>query len=150
IHLGTVTDEHAPTDLQAEDRVRYRFTFFGRDQRTVAASRQVALLRSVAVDQAVPDAGATRVGEEFALVADQTTRRDIENDAGLATAGGAHIDHFTFALADLIDHDAGMFVIHVDNDFVDRLKLAAGRGIFLKQYPGARHGKLEAFTAHGF
>ena len=82
------------------------------------------------------------------MIADQTARRGMKDNAGFAGAGGAHIGHFAFALRDFIDHGAGIGVVDIDGDFLDRLQLFAILGTH--QHPRAADGQFEAFAAHGF
>ncbi len=42
-----------------------------------------------------------------------------------------------------------MLLVHIDDDFLDGLKPRAGFRVGLVHDARARHGKLEAFPAHG-
>ena len=53
----------------------------------------------------------------------------MKDDAGLAGAGGAHVGHLAFAHGDFLDHHAGIGVIDIDRDFLDRLQLLAILGL---------------------
>ena len=52
-------------------------------------------------------------------------------------------------LGELLHHDAGVLLVHVDDDLLDRLQLLARCRIDLEHDLRARHGQLEAFAAHG-
>ena len=66
--------------------------------------------------------GAARVGEEFALIADQPARRRIEHQPLTAAARGTHLDQLGFALRHLLHDDAGVLLVDVDDDLLDRLQ----------------------------
>ena len=73
------------------------------------------------MEQPVHHRSAARVGEQLALVADQPARRCVEHQPHAAAAGWAHLDHLALALRHLLHHDAGMLVVDVDDDLLDRL-----------------------------
>ena len=108
-----------------------------------------ALERRVVVEQAVHDGGAARVGQQFALVADQAAGRRVEDQALAAAARGTHVPEIAAALGHLLHDDAGMPLVDVDDHFLDRLEPLAGDRIDLEHDARARHGELEAFAAHG-
>src|SRR5262245_9751200 len=100
------------------------------------------------MEDAIHDSGAARVREELALVADQPAGRSIEDEALAAAARGPHLDELGFALRKLLHNDAGMLLIEIDNDLLDRL---LQRALFIvpEQDFRSRHTKLEALSAHG-
>ncbi len=100
------------------------------------------------MEQPVHNAGAARIGEQFALVADQPAGRRVEHETLAAAAGGLHLHQFGLALRQLLHDDAGMLLVEVDDHFLDGLKQRAV-GPAPEQHLGARHGKLEALAAHG-
>ena len=75
------------------------------------------------MEQAVHHGGAARVGQQLALVADQAARRHVEHQALAAAAGGAHLRQVAAALGQLLHDDAGMLLVDVDDDLLDRLQL---------------------------
>ena len=80
------------------------------------------------MEQAVHDAGAARVGEKLALIADQPAGRRVEDEPLTAAAGGPHLEELGPALGELLHDDAGMLLVEVDDHFLDRLEqLAVGR-----------------------
>ena len=79
-------------------------------------------MRRVSVEQAVHDRGATCVGEQFALVSDEATRRRMKDQPQAAAAGRSHLHHVGFALRHLLHDDAGMLLVEVDDNFLDRLQ----------------------------
>ena len=72
-------------------------------------------------------AGAARVGQQLALIADQAAGRRVEHQPLAAAAGRAHLDHLGLALGHLLHDDAGMLLVDVDDDLLDRLQQLAGR-----------------------
>src|SRR3546814_4233842 len=68
------------------------------------------------LEQAVHDARAARVGQEFAVIADQPARRRREGDPGLAAARWPHVGEFRLPHRHLFDDGAGMLLVHVDDD----------------------------------
>ncbi len=105
-------------------------------------------MRRIVMEQAVHDAGAARVGEELALIADQPAGRRVEHEALAAAAGGPHLDQLGLALGELLHDDAGMLLVEVDDHLLDRLQQRAV-GPAPEQNLGARHAELEALAAHG-
>ena len=82
-------------------------------------------------------AGAAGVGQQLALVADQAAGRGVEDEALAVAAGGAHLDHLGLALRHLLHDDAGMLLVDVDDDLLDRLEqLARRRRSFLNTTRG--------------
>ena len=77
------------------------------------------------MEQPVEDRGAARVGEELGLIADQPAGRRMEDEARAAAARGPHLEQLGAALAELLDDDAGMLGVDVDNDLFDRLEQRA-------------------------
>ena len=147
IDLGARRDEQLATLFQVPQRIRHRFAVAGRDQHAFAAAFERAFVGRIAVEHAVDDAGAARVGEEFAVIADEAARRCEEHKARLARAGRAHVLQFAFAQRNLFDDDARIGIVHVDGDFFDRLQtLAILAG--LENHARTRDRKLEAFAAH--
>src|SRR5262249_1326287 len=106
------------------------------------------LPRRIAVEEAAHHAGAARVGEELALIADEAARRRQGGETQLAAARRPHVDHLALARRHLLDHDAGEFLVDVDLRLLDRLEALAGGGIGLEQHPRARDRELVAFAAH--
>ncbi len=72
----------------------------------------------------------------------------MEYDALAAGAGGAHVLHFGAALGELLHHDAGIVLIDVDDDFLDRLELLARRLIGAEHHARPPDGELEALAPH--
>ena len=72
-------------------------------------------------------AGAARVGQELGLIADEAAGRRMEDEALAAGAGRAHVLQVGAALGELLHDDAGIGLIDVDDDFLDRLELLARR-----------------------
>ncbi len=63
---------------------------------------------------------------KFALVADEATRRHVEHEAIAATTRGPHLLQFTLTLGELLDDDAGVLLVDVDDDFFDRFEASVG------------------------
>ena len=149
VDLPARLDHHRAAVFQLEHRVSHRFALIVGDQHAVAAALDVALVGRIAVEQAVHDRGAAGVGQQFALIADQAAGRRVEHQAQTVAAGGAHLDHLGLALAHLLHDDAGMLLVDVDHDFLDRLLPLAGRLVLLQHDARTRHRELKAFAAHG-
>jgi len=73
----------------------------------------------------------------------------MEDDARLAGAGRAHVDHFAFAGRHFLDHDAAIFIIHVDGRFLDGFEALAVIVLAIED-TGARNAKFKSVAAHGF
>src|SRR3546814_18775046 len=85
--------------------------------------------------------------EELAVIADEAGRRRQEGDAGLAAAGGPHVDQLGLAQAHLLHHHAGVLFVDVDLALLDRLQALARRGVVAIEHARARDGGPEAFAA---
>jgi len=133
-----------PAFLEVPQRVGHRGAFVIGDQRAVAPASDGAAVGTVFVEDAVHHAGAARVGQEFAVVADQAARGGVEHQASLAGARRAHVLQFALADGNLLDHDAGVGVVDVDHHFLDRLEALAGDRIVLEEDAWAANGELEA------
>src|SRR6185312_6441990 len=149
VDLPAGLDHHRAAVFQLEHGVSHRLALVVRNQHAVATALDVALVGRIAMEQAVHDRGATGIGEQFALVADQAASRRIKHQAQAVTAGGPHLDHLGLALAHLLNDDAGMLLVDVDHDFLDRLLPLAGRIVFPEHDARTRYRKLEALAAHG-
>ena len=71
------------------------------------------------VKNAVQHARAARIGQEFSVIADQTTRWHMCHNTGLA-AILLHLDQIALARAcDFLNHRPCIFIIHIDSYFFD-------------------------------
>ncbi len=147
VDLDAGRDHHRPAVFQLPHRVGDALALVVGDENAVAAAGDLALPRRVFVEQAVHDRRALGVGKQLALVADQPARRRVEDDALAVAAGGAHLDHLGLALAHLLHDDAGMLLVDVDDDLLDRLEQGAVLGLLVDDLR-ARHAELEALAAH--
>ena len=118
------------------------------DQHAGLAALDRALVRAVALEQAVHDAGAAGVGEELAVIADQAAARRREDQAGLAAARRALLGQLALAQLDLRHDGRGVGVVDVDDDGLVGLLAAAVRTV-AEQHARAADRQLEAFAAHG-
>ena len=105
-------------------------------------------MRTVNVKHAVHDRGTARVGEQFAVIADESAGRGVKDQPRAAATGGPHLDHLGFALGKLLHHHTGMLLVDVDDHFLDRLEQFAAVAL-LEQNLRPRDRKLEAFAPHG-
>ena len=149
IHFPARLDHHRAAIFQLPHGISDGFALFIGNQHAIAAALNVALMRRIFVEQAVHDRRALGVGEQFALITNQTTGRCMEHQTQAIAAGWAHFQKIGFALSHFLNDHAGMFFINVDHDFFDRLKNSA---VFLALEHNARtrDAELEAFAAHGF
>ena len=130
-------------------RVGDRLALFVGNQHAVAAAGDLALVRRIGMEQPVHDRGAARVGEQLALIADQARGSARRTPAATRPPpDGLHLDQLGLALGHLLHDDAGMLLVDVDHDLLDRLFQLAG-GVAAEQHLGARHRQLEALAAHG-
>src|SRR5258708_5432280 len=101
------------------------------------ATLDLAAIGGVAVEQPVHDPGAAGVGQELAVIADESARRAMKDHAGLAGAGRPHVSELAAALGELLDHDPGIGIVDVDHHLLDRLQSFAGRRIRLEYDAGS-------------
>ena len=149
VNLRTRMDHHRAAVFEVPECEGDSLALLHGNQHAGVAAGDLALMGRVFVEDAVHDGGAARVGQQFALVADKPARRSVEDEARAADARGAHVEHLGFALGHLLHDDAGMLVIDVDGDFLDRLELLAGRA-GLHDDLRACDAEFVAFAAHGF
>src|SRR3546814_17357155 len=90
-----------------------------------------------------------RVGQEFAVIADQAARRAAEGDARLAAARRAHVGQVGLADLHLLDDRAAMLVVDVDDDGFIGFGALAGLVLAIKDARAA-DAELKAFAAHRF
>ena len=121
VDLPARLDHHRAAVFQIPQRVGDGFAQLVRDQDAVAAALDRTLVCLVGVEDPVHDRGATRVGEQFALVADQPSGRRVEHHAHASAARRLQLDHLAFAFGHLLHDDAGVDLVDVDRDFFDRL-----------------------------
>ena len=120
-------DHHRTTIFQVPKREGDCFTLLHGDQNARMAPLDLALVRGVFVEDAVHDRGAARVGQQLTLITDQAACRRMENHARTTDTRRAHVQHVGLALGQFLHDHAGMLVIHIDDDFLDWLKLLAVR-----------------------
>ncbi|CCV04643.1 hypothetical protein MESS2_1340046 [Mesorhizobium metallidurans STM 2683] len=147
IDLDARIDDHRAAVFQVPHGVSHRLALLVGDQHAVGAARQFALVGLIGMEQPVHHGGAARIGQQFRLVADQAARRRVEDDALAVAAGRAQLDHLGLALRHFLDDDAGMLLVDVDDDFLDRLQQFAIVAL-LHDDARPRHGDLEALAAH--
>src|SRR5690606_11261497 len=149
INLFTRLDDHRTTVFQVEHRVGNGFTRLVGKQNAVAAAADFSLVRLIIMEQTVHDRSAAGIGQQFRLVADQTTGRSEEDQTDAAAAGRTKLGHFSLALGHLLHDHTGMLFVDVDHDFFERLHQSA---VFVLVHDDARtrYGKLETFATHGF
>src|ERR1700739_1451703 len=98
--------------------------------------------------ESVHDRGSARIGQQFALIADEAASRSVEDEAQTIAAGRAHLDHIGFAFRHFLHYDAGKFLIDVDHHFFDRLQARTILALLVYN-ARARNAELETFAAHG-
>src|SRR3546814_1608386 len=89
-----------------------------------------------------------RVGQEFAVIADQAARRAAEGDARLAAARRAHVGKVGLADLHLLDDRAAMLVVDVDDDGFIGFGALAGLVLAIKDARAA-DAEFEAFAEIG-
>ncbi len=109
--------------LEVEHRIGDRFALIVGDQHALNTSADWTLVGLIGMEQAVHDGRAASIGHEFRLVADQAACRRMEYEANAVGAGRAQFDHLALALGHFLDNRAGIFLVNVDDDFLDRLEL---------------------------
>src|SRR5204863_68992 len=131
--------------LQTEQRVRHDLARLHGDQSALGALRQVTLVRLVAVEVAVHDAGAARLADELGPEAEQAAGGHEELETHVVT-GRQHVLHLALAAAQVLHDYAHVLFRHVNNDVLDRLhKLVVDA---LKDDLRAGDLELEAFATH--
>ena len=142
-------NEEVAAIFQLPHRIGHRNPGLHRDQNPLAPPFDRALMRCPFVEHPVQNPGAARVGHELTVIADQTARRDMRDQTRLAHARWLHLNQIALArTGQLFDHRTGIFIIHVDGDFFDRLTFHAVN--LLEQHARAGNRQFEPFAAHVF
>src|SRR5579883_1787320 len=149
VHLRAGRHEHRTAVLEVPQRIGNRRAVGGRDQHARSPALDRALIGRVAVEEPAHDAGAARVRQEFALVADEAAGRRLEDQPLLAAARGPHLLELALPARDLVDDDPRELLVDVDHDLLDGLEALAGLGIALEEDARARDRELVAFAPHG-
>ena len=143
------TDEEVAAIFQFPHRIGHRNPGLHRDQNPGAAAFDGALVRGPVVEHPVQNTGATRIGHELAMIANQAARWHIGDDPGLARTGRFHFHKLAPARAgQLFNHGTGEFIIHVDGDFFDGLVPDAVD--IAEQHARAADRQFEPLAAHVF
>ena len=142
-------DEQGAAILQVHQGIGHGLAAGIGQQHAARTPGDGAGVRAVIAEDAVDDAGSPGLGHEVAVIADQAARRGDEGEPRLAAARGAHVLEASATLGDGLDHHAGEVVVHIDDHILIGLQGLAGRRVLAGEHPGAAHGKLEAFAAHG-
>ena len=148
IHFFVGADHHYAALFKVEQGIARRLAAFQRDQNTDTAGRDRSLVRRVGMEQSVHHPGAARLGHEVAVITDQAPRRAKKAQTLLAAAGRAHFLQFTLADRHRLDDRAGVFLVNVDDHFLDRLHPLTTDRIVAVQHPRTADRHLEALAAH--
>src|SRR5262245_50699894 len=148
IHPSLRLDDHGAAVLQVEERIRGGLAHGVRDEHASLPPGDVALERSPAVEEAVHHGGAARVGQELALVTDETARRRIEDEPPSPATGGPHLLKLAASFRQLSHDHARVLLVDVDDHFLNGLQSPAGGGIDPQHHARARDGELEPLAAH--
>src|SRR5262249_5276108 len=120
------------------------------DEHAIAAAFDRALEWRIAMEEPAHHASAARVSEEFAVVADETARRRVEDQPGLGPARRAHFHKVGPTLPHLVDDDPAIGIVDVNHDFFDRLQALARFLVGAVEHAGAGDGEFEALAPHRF
>ena len=146
-HIARV-HEHATAVLQVPQRVGDCFAVVLRNEHAVATLRHGAGHRAVVVEHVAGQTGAAGQGQEFALEADQATRRNAVLDAHATLAVRLHVGHFAAAATQLFHHAALVTFFDIHREHFVRLALHAVD--VLEHHARAADRQFVAFTAHVF
>ena len=151
VHRVIVRHEHAAAVLQFPDGVGNGGAVVLRDQHAVTTASHFAtgvVDWRVFVEYVAHQAGAAGQGHEFALEADQATRRDQVLETHAALAIRFHVLQVATTTAQLF-HDAALVdFFHVDRQVFKRL--VAHAIDHFEDHAWTRYGQLEAFATHVF
>src|SRR5947209_2592998 len=84
-------DEQHPALLQIKQGVMHRLAISIADESPVSPALDGPPPRAIPGEQPVHNAAAARVGQELAVIADQTTARDVKGQPSLTASGRAHV-----------------------------------------------------------
>src|SRR5665213_464988 len=99
--------------------------------------------------QAVHNGRASGIAHQLALITNQPARWRMKHNALTAMAGWAHVTHFSTALRKLLNHNTGIGLINVNDNFFDGLQPIASF-ISFEHHAWAPNSQLKAFAAHHF
>ena len=147
IHRYAGTDKQGAAFLCVEQTIGDSFAGFERDQRAGAAAGNLPLIRCVFIEYTAHDALALGVGQEFALVTEQTAGRDQKCQTGTA-ALWVHILQFRLTGTQLFHDGADTVFRHVNGQFLDGLVTLAV--YFVEQNTRCGNAQFIALTTHVF
>mgnify|MGYP000264337193 CR=1 FL=1 len=140
-------DEHRAAVLEVEDTVARRRTRFKGYQAAARTAWDIALPRSIALEDVVHDAVALGSRQEFTAETDEAAGRNDEFQAGI-TGNIGHVDHFGFTGTEFFHDSAHEFRRNVDGQCFQRF--AALAVDFFGNDAGFTDLEFVAFTAHFF
>src|SRR5450756_1548147 len=103
--------------------------------------------RPVIEEAMVNDAGAASVGEELRAVAEQSASRDLVQQSHHFLTRILHLQHRRSARPELLDHDAEVFLRHIDGQRFVGLESLALR-TFTRDHSRTRYLKLVTLAPH--
>ena len=103
--------------LKIEDGIGNSPTLTGRNQGTITAALNAALMFCVTVVESVHHTRTPCIGKKFTLIANQSTRWGQESDAYFTSSRRAHVRHDSFAQRYFFDHCTTKIFIDIDKDF---------------------------------
>ncbi len=118
---GPGPDEQLAAVLHVRERVGRRVAAAIGHQHARLAAGDLALPLDPALEDAVHDRRAARVGEQLRADSDQAAGRDREVDAHAAGAVVHHLRHLALAQRHLLEHDAHVGLGQVDAEELERL-----------------------------
>src|SRR5471032_2770421 len=151
VHWVIVRHEHTAAVLQFPDSVGNSSAVILRDQHAVTTASHFAtgvVDWCVFVEHVAHQAGAAGQGHEFALEADQATRRDQILETHAALAIRFHVLQVATTTAQFFHHAALVDFFNVDRQVFKRLVTHAID--HFEHYAWTRYSQLEAFATHVF
>ena len=129
VNLLARSDEERSSRLSLEETIGNRLAGLEGDERAVVTVVHITLVLAVAVKLGVQDTVTLGIGHELTTVADQTSRRNLELESGIAGRKRAHTVQDALPLGQLLDDVAAELIRNIDICDLHRLHLLAVLGL---------------------
>ena len=129
VNLLARSDKEGSSRLCLEETIGNRLAGLEGDERAVVTVVHITLVLAVAVKLGVQDTVTLGIGHELTTVADQTSRRNLELESGIARSERAHTVQYALALSQLLDDITAELIRNIDVRNLHRLHLLAVLGL---------------------
>lgn len=123
INLFAGSDEEGSTVLCSEETIGNGDAGLKCNEGTVFTECDISLVRLIAVEHGIDNAGTLRHGHEVATETDQSTGRNPELQTGETGIDGTHVPKLSLSLGESGDDGSGILIRNIDIGDLDGLGL---------------------------